>query len=138
MALDTRSSVAARNAALAALTALLNGGFLRIYTTGSGRPAGPATAITDQVLLAELALSDPAFGTPVNGAVSAEIIADDDSANATGTATWARWVTSGGVGVLDIEVGTAGANLNLNSVNIQAGARVSVSSYQLSQPSQGA
>ncbi|HZF73686.1 MAG TPA: hypothetical protein VEZ51_09660, partial [Gemmatimonadaceae bacterium] len=61
-------------------------------------------------------------------------VSDDVSADATGTATWATFVTSAGVRVFDVSVGTSGADINLNSVSISAGAKVSVTSYSLSIP----
>ena len=54
------------------------------------------------------------------------------TALATSTATWATLVTSGGTRVMDMSVGTAGANLNLNSVAISSGAAIAVSSLVIS------
>jgi hypothetical protein len=56
-------------------------------------------------------------------------IAADASANATGTATWFRIVQSdGSTHVMDGSVDTSGADLNLNTTSIVAGANVSISS----------
>jgi hypothetical protein len=136
MALNTRISVNARNVQLDALRVLLDGGFLRIYD--GAQPASPDTAVTTQVLLAELTLANPAFGASVNGVITANAITADSSANATGTAAWFRATKADGTAVIDGSVGTATANLILSSVNIVAGAPVSVSSWTHGLPMQGA
>lgn len=137
MALDTRTAAAARNTALDALKALLNTGYLRIYS--GTRPTNADTALSGNTLLAELRFNATAFGASANGAASANAITDDSSADATGTATFARFFQSNGTTVvMDVEVGTSGANLNLNTVSIVAGAVVSVSGYTLTLPLQGA
>jgi len=104
-------------------------GLLRIYD--GTQPADADTALGAQVKLAELALSATAFAAAASGSIVANTIADDTSADATGTATWATFTTSAGVRVLDVSVGTAGADINLNSVAIAVGAKVSVTSYHL-------
>lgn len=123
-------SVAAINAQLDALDDQVNGGagaaLLRIYN--GTRPATPDTAITSQTLLAELPMSDPAFGAAASGVLTAGAITTDASANATGTATWFRIVTSAGTAVIDGDVGTSGTELILNTVSIVTGGPVAVSS----------
>lgn len=136
MATSTRLSAAARNAAADAITALIGAsGFLRIYD--GTQPTNPDTAIGAQVLLAELALSADAFGDASGGVSTANAISSDTSANATGTATWFTLVTSGGTRVIDGEVGTSGANLNLNTTSIVSGATVSVTALTLTQLLEG-
>lgn len=111
-------------------------GKLRIYD--APQPANPDVAVSTQVLLAELTLSDPAFGDAVDadpgGQATANAITDDTSANATGTAAWFRAVDSNDVGVIDGTVGTSDSDLNLNTINIVAGATVSVSSWLVTMP----
>jgi hypothetical protein len=107
-------------------------GLLRIYD--STQPTNVATALGAQVLLAELALSATAFGAASAGVLTANAISDDTSANATGTATWGTLVTSGGTRIVDFSVGTSSADLILNSVAIQSGATVSVSSFTITFP----
>jgi hypothetical protein len=105
-------SVAARNAMLDEITAAVGAsGLLRIYD--GSRPATGGTATT---LLAELTLN---------------AITSDSSANATGTATWFRIVTSGGTHVIDGNVGTSGSDLNLNTTSIVSGAAVAVTSFTI-------
>lgn len=136
MANDVRISTAARNAIVDALVDLIDGGSgagtIKIYTTGSGRPAGPGTAITDQVLLATLTFSDPAFGNSSGGTATASAITQDSSADATGTATWARIADSNATAIMDVEVGTSGADINFNSVAFTAGSAVSITSMTVS------
>lgn len=137
MALDTQISTAARNAALDAVAALMNGGFLRVYD--GTKPAGPGTAITTQVLLSEHALSATAFAAASGGSAVANAIADDTSANAGGNASWARFFASNGTtAVMDVTVGTATSNLIIANVTIVAGATVKVTGYTLTMPAAGA
>jgi hypothetical protein len=135
MALNTRLGVAARNAAIDAICALVNGGYLRLYD--GSQPATPADA-PGATLLAELTLNATAFQAAVNGQATANAITDDSSANAGGTATWCRVLKSDGTtAIWDGSVGTATANVVLNSTSISAGARVSISSMTFSLPMQG-
>ena len=132
MALNAQLSAAAANAAADAVVDLLDGGKLLIYD--GSQPADADTAVTDQTLLAELTFGTPAFGDASGGVATANAITQDSSANATGTATWFRVTTSEDVAIFDGSVGTADANLVLNSVAIQAGAAVSVTELTYTQP----
>lgn len=113
------------------VTAIGSNGLLRIYD--GSQPAGPGTAVSGQNLLAELALSATA-GTVSGGVLTFGTITQDSSANATGTATWYRVTTSGGVAVVDGSVGTSGADLNLNTTSIVTGGPVAVSSFTYTAP----
>jgi hypothetical protein len=110
-------------------TAIGASGFLRIYD--GTQPAGPDTALSGQVQLAQLALSATAFAAGSGGSIVANTISDDTDADATGTATWASFVTAAGVRILDVAVAVSGADINLNTVSIQIHAKVSVTSYHL-------
>jgi hypothetical protein len=132
MALNAKISDAAANAAADAVVDLLDGGKLLIYD--GSQPADADTAVTDQTLLAELTFGTPAFGDASGGVATANAITQDSSANATGTATWFRVTTSEDAAIFDGSVGTADANLVLNSVAIQAGATVSVTELTYTQP----
>lgn len=132
MALNPKLSNAAANAAADAVCVLLNNGYLRIYTTAQATDAD--TALGAQTLLAELRFGATAFGSAVAGVATANAITQDSSADATGTAAWYRALKSDGTTVvMDGSVGTSGANLNLNSVAIQSGAAVSISSMTYTQ-----
>lgn len=133
MAYAPKRSAAAANAACDAMAALLNGGSIKIYTVGSGVPATVAAAISDQVLLATLPLSATAFGSASSGVATANTITSDSAADATGTAAFFRGVNSGGTAVVQGLVGTSGADMNLNSVSLQSGATVSITSWTLTE-----
>jgi hypothetical protein len=65
------------------------------------------------------------------GVLTASAIANDSSANATGTAAWGTLCTAAGVRIVDFSVGTSGADCNFNSVAFQSGAVVSVTSFTI-------
>ena len=120
-------STTLRNAQLDAITtAIGSSGLLRIYD--GTRPSTGGTATT---LLAELALSTTAAGSAASGVLTFSAITSDTSANATGTATWFRIVTSGGTHVIDGNVGTSGSDMNFNSVSFVSGATIACSSFTI-------
>lgn len=122
-----------RNAMLDEFTTAVDAGagagLLRIYD--GTRPAKGGTATT---LLAELTFSDPSFPAASSGAMSANTITADSSANATGTATWFRVVTSVAGFVCDGDVGLSGSDLNLDNTSITTGQQVSCSQFDLTGP----
>jgi hypothetical protein len=114
------------------MAALCNGGFLDIFD--QTQPTNADTAVGAQVKLASLPLSATAFAAAVNGAATANAITTDASADATGTASWFRVFKSDHTtAVWDGSVGTSDADLVLNSVAIQIGAAVSVTSLTLTE-----
>lgn len=123
---------AVRNARLDAITALIDAG-LGVGTIKIYDGARPATggAITDQTLLGTVLFQDPAFPAATSGSMSANTLTDDSAADATGTATWFRVLDSNDTFILDGNVGTAGADLNLNSTSIVAGAPISITQFDL-------
>lgn len=128
MPLNTQLANATVNGQGDNLSARLNSGFLRIYD--GTQPATADTAITTQVLLAELTFSATAAPATVNGLITFNAIGSDTSANATGTASWFRCFQSNGTTVvMDGSVGTSASNLILNSTSIVSGGTVSVSSF---------
>ncbi len=116
---------ALRNARLDAITTFAgNSGKLRIY---DGARPGTGGAATN--LLAELTMNATFAGAAAAGVLTLNAITSDSSADATGTATWARLLKSDGVTiVMDLSVGTSGADINLNTVAIVTGATVVVTS----------
>ena len=117
-------STTLRNARLDAITSAIGAsGFLRIYD--GTRPASGGTATT---LLAQLTLSATFAPGASLGTLTASAIGSDASADATGTATWARLTTSGGTFVADMGVGTSGQEVTLNTVSIVAGGTVACTS----------
>lgn len=140
MALNTKISNNAAKAACDAIVDLLDGGagagHLKIYD--GTQATDPDTAVGAQVLLADLTLSDPAFGAAADanpgGRATASTITGDSSANATGTASWFRAETSDPTAVIDGSVGTSSADLILGSVSITAGVQVNITSWTVTVP----
>jgi len=122
---------AARNDMATALLAKIDAGVgpgrLQIYD--GTRPATGGTATT---LLAELTLSDPA-GTVASGELTFSVITSDDTANATGTATWARIVDSDGNFVVDasVTVTGGGGDVQINSTSVSVGQQVICTSAKI-------
>ena len=124
MATNPKYSNTMVNAEADAVGNALNSGYIRIYD--GTQPTNADTAIGAQVLLAELRFGADAFGAAVAGVITANAITADASANATGTATWARILASDGTTVwFDGTVGTATSNVIINSAAISSGAEVS-------------
>lgn len=97
-------------------------GKLQFYT--APRPATGGTATT---LLAEITLNDPC-GSVTDGVLTLDIdpLLQDTSANATGTCTWARLVTSDNAFVADLSVGTNSADIILNTTDFLIGGSLTV------------
>lgn len=107
---NLQRTILAANAEAAAIGALLNNGWLRLMS--GVQPANGDTAITTQTVLAELRFAATAFGAPVAGVVTAAPLTADPSANATGTATWARlYQADGTTAVMDGSVGQTGVDV---------------------------
>ncbi len=127
MANNLKISSTAVNAQADAMSDLLDNGYLRIYD--GTQPANANTAITTQVLLAELRFNATAAPAASSGVLTMNSITQDSSANNTGTATWFRALKSdGSTVVFDGSVGTSGCDLNLGSASITSGASVAVTS----------
>ncbi len=130
MALSPKRSTQAVNKEADQVCGLLNSGKLIIYS--GTKPVDANTTAGAGVKLATLTLNVTAFGAASAGVATAGAITSDTSAVA-GTATWFRVNTSGNVDVtntmFDGTVGTAGADLNLNSVAISTGATVAVTAF---------
>jgi hypothetical protein len=101
------------------------GALIRIYN--GTRPATGGAATT---LLAELTVAG-AFGSVSAQVLTVGAITSDASANADGTASWFRVVTSGGTFVMDGNVSTSGSDLNLNSTSISVGQAVAITSFTI-------
>lgn len=111
-----------------ALSVLANNGYIRIYD--GTQPATADTAITTQVLLAELRFNATAAPSATNGVLAFNAITQDSSADNTGTASWFRALKSdGSTALFDGAVGTSGSDMNIATTSIVAGAIVGVSSF---------
>lgn len=140
--MPVRLNTAGRDAMVNAITAQIDSGagagVLRIYS--GTQPAGPGSAATG-TLLCEFTLSDPSFATSSGGSAALDVTpsVNDPSANASGTAGYARFLTSTeaggtGLGVIDGGVGTSGEMVNLDSTTITAGDPVTITSGSITQP----
>jgi hypothetical protein len=118
---------ALRNAQLDAITTQVGASAkIRIYS--GTRPATGGTATT---LLAELPCSATFAPAASAGVLTLNAITNDSSADATGTASWFRILTSGNTPIVDGNVGTSGSDLNLNTTSIVTGGPVAISSFTI-------
>ena len=118
-----------RNARMDAITTAVGAsGLARLYDG-----TRPATGGAGTTLLAECACAATFAAAAAGGVLTANAIANDASANASGTATWGRITTSGGTAVLDFNVGTSGSDMNMTTNVIVATQPVSVSSFVITE-----
>ena len=116
-----------------AVTALLNSGYIKIYTGTQPSLDGSVTG----TLLVSLSFSSTAFGSA--GASAGTVTATANTITAgtagnTGTAVYFALVKSDNSTVAATgSVGTAGADLILSSTSITSGAVVSCSSFTITQ-----
>jgi hypothetical protein len=122
-------STTIRNEMLDRITANVGAsGFCRIYDG-----TRPATGGATTTLLAELTGNATFAPSAAGGILTLNAITQDSSANATGTATWFRWVSSGGTFCVDGNVGTSGSDLNLTTTSIVTGQPVSITSWTVTE-----
>ena len=117
-----------RNNMLDALTTRVGtSALLRVYN--GTRPANVGTAITSQTLLVALTCNASAFAAAASGGVLTANAITNGTAAAAGTASWFRLFQSNGTtAIMDGDVSTAGADLNLNNTSIATSQTVSVTS----------
>jgi hypothetical protein len=138
----TRISTAARNAAVDAITALIDpsaAGVLRVYT--GTQPAGPGTAPSGTLLL-EFPLSDPAFAAASGGSAALDVTPiPADTGLAAGTAGWFRILTATeaagtGLGIVDgaVTATGGGGELQLNTTTVSVGLEVEITSGTITMP----
>lgn len=117
-------STAARNAACNAIVDLLDAG--SGAATITIRDSGTTT-------LAELTMSDPAFGASDTGTATAAAITPDASANASGTPYDALFKDSDATTVLTIGCGVSGGSISFPAA-ITAGVEVQITSLTVTVP----
>lgn len=124
-----KQTTAVRNAQLDALNSQTGtSAKLRIYN--GTRPANANTAITSQTMLVELTCNATAFAAAASGGVLTANAISNGTAAATGTASWFRlWQSNGTTAIMDGDVSTSGADLNINNTSIATGQTVSVTSF---------
>ena len=130
---NVRILTTVRNAMLDAINTALNAGSgaatIKIYT--GTQPANANTGLSGNTLLATLTCTDPAAPAASGGVLTFSAITQDASADATGTATWARVQDSDGNVVFDCDVNTSAATLVINTTSIVTGGPVSITSLTL-------
>lgn len=123
-----------RTALAAALADLINLGTspveIKFYT--GVPPATPLTAVTTQTLLGTLVCSDPAV-TATGPQVVFDVIGQDPTADASGTAAWARVIYDDGDKAIDVDVtDNAGAGvIKINTVTIVAGGPIQITAFTI-------
>ena len=137
MAGTIRLADATRNAVLDAIATKINAGagagVLKVYN--GTIPTDANTAVGSQTLLAELTFSDPCASAAASGVLTFSAITSDSSANATGTATWARILDSDSNVIMDVSVGSSGSVvLTFNTTSIVSGGPVAITSFTLTVP----
>lgn len=137
MAGTIRLADATRNAVLDAIATKINAGagpgVLKVYN--GTIPTDANTAIGSQTLLAELTFSDPCAAAAASGVLTFSAITSDSSANATGTATWARILDSDANVIMDVSVGSSGSVvLTFNTTSIVSGGPVAITAFTLTVP----
>lgn len=130
MASNLKYAETLKNVRLDAITAAVGiGGLLRIYS--GKQPVDADTKLSDNVLLAQLTLLSPFAEPATRGMLTANAIEPDPEADNTGTAIWGSLCTAGGRRIVDFTVGTKDCDLNLNTVDIVAGAKVSITALTI-------
>lgn len=129
----TRIAQATQDAAVDALTALLDGGYIEVRT--GSQPTNPDTAASG-TLLATLTLNAPAFGAASAGVANADVTGVEGTAVATGTAGWCRAYTSGAAAVMDGSCSATGGggDVQLASLTISSGQTVVMDSWVIELP----
>lgn len=107
------------------------GGTIKIYN--GTMPANADTAVGTQTLLGTLTFSAEC-GTVSAKSLTMASITQDSSADATGTATWARIADSDGATVMDIDCSATGGTgaLQLNTTNIVQNGPILITSFVVS------
>lgn len=102
-------------------------GTLAFYT--GPRPATGA-AIGAEVLLGTVTFAYPSAPDAAAGVLTFSAFVGDTSADATGTAVWARALTSAGAFVADFSVGATGSgeDIELNNTSITTGGTIDITS----------
>ncbi len=134
MAAVIRLNDATANAALDAVATKIDAGAgagtIKVYT--GTIPATAATAIGSQVLLGTLTFSDPCAASASSRTLTFSAITSDSSADATGTAAWARIADSDGNTIFDCTIGSgSGVVLQLNTTAIVSGGPIACTAFTL-------
>ena len=134
---NMRLSTALRNAMIqqVQVKADAGAGAGTINIRSGSQPASAEDAETG-TLLATLTFSDPSAPSASGGVLTFSAITEDSSADATGTATWARIKDSTGATVFDCDVTATGGGgtIQLNTTSIVAGGPVRITAFTATMP----
>lgn len=140
MAADFVITNAVAQSMLNAFTTANDAGTAAVINIYSGTaPADADAALSGNTLLAQLTMSATSFPAATDLApgarITANAITSDSSADATGTATFFRILTqNAGTVTAQGTVGTASADLILNTTAITAGSTVSITAATITLP----
>jgi hypothetical protein len=131
-------SQSAASAAVAALTTNLGASAVVNLYSGTA-PAGPDTALSGNTLLVSGTVSSwstPAYNATNGGmTTTATMSAANYAPAASGTASFGRLVTSGGVAEEQLTVGTSGTDIIMGTTTVTVGTNVAIT-MSLTVPSQ--
>jgi len=132
LATATRNALAQRFQVL--LDAGAGNGTIKFYT--GTQPASADDPPTGATLLGTLTYAKPSAPAASGGVLTFNPITQDDAADATGTAAWARVADSADNTVFDCDVTATGGGgtIQLNTVNIVAGGPISITSFTITVP----
>lgn len=131
MALNPHFLLATRNAMLDLITTKLGTSALfNIYAGVQPADTSSLTTAANVVVATPTFPTTNAFGVAAAGVITANPITADPAAVG-GIAAWFALCLSTGLRVADGSVGTAGADLNLNSVTITTGASVAITAFTI-------
>lgn len=123
-------SIAARNATVVAISALVDvGDHGQIQIRSGTQPASPDVTATG-TLLATLDYPATSYGTPTSGVATAGTIVSDTS-TVVGTATWARHIDGAGLAVFDCPVGLTGTGILFDSVTFITGGTAAITTLTI-------
>lgn len=102
-------------------------------------PANVEAALSGNNILAEVDMQNPAFGPAADGnpggvATLLGVPLSDNSINATGTASFARIFDRDNVALMQLTVGTSGAEVIVNSTAFQVGATFTITAGTVTMP----
>ena len=135
--MPTRITTAAQNVAVDAITPLINAGGAGKMEIRTGAQPPSANDVATGTVLAEVPLAADAFGDASNGQASATgTPLEDPLANASGIAGWFRVLSGANTPVFDGQATLTGGGgqLQLNSLNVEAGGPVRITSFTFGVP----
>ena len=136
---NMRLATATRSAIADAITTLVDAGAgAGTINIRSGTQPASANDAETGTLLATVPFNDPSFGAAAAGVITADVdpVLEDSSADATGTASWARIKDSTGATIFDCDVSATGGGgtIQLNTVSIVAAGPVRITAFTITCP----